>query len=388
VVVKRKKKIHIALLFGTRPEAIKLAPVIAELRKNPKQFQTTVVVTAQHREMLDQVLELMQIVPDLDLNLMQPKQTLAGLTAAALRGCEHVLAQCAPDLVMVQGDTATTLAGTMAAFYQKIPVGHVEAGLRTYDRANPFPEEVNRQMVSIMTDWHFAATQHASQNLLAEGIRRSKIFVTGNPVVDALDSVLQQKLLGAIPGLGLDPRKRRVVVVTAHRRENFGKPMIEICRALSTLAHRFPHVHFVFPVHRNPQVRKTVQTLLRSAPKNIHRIAPMSYQPFVQLLSHAELVLTDSGGIQEEAPALGVQALILRKVTERPEALAAGARLLPLAHDTIVHAVSQKILKGPKRLLRRSCPFGDGKAAERIVQALAWIYNQREKRPKPFRPRI
>ncbi len=388
MVIKRKKPIQVALLFGTRPEAIKLAPVIACLQQAPKQFRATVVVTAQHREMLDQVLDLMRIVPDLDLNLMRPKQTLAGLTAAALRGCEKVLEQCSPDLVVVQGDTATTLAGTMAAFYQKIPVGHVEAGLRTYDHANPFPEEVNRRMVSIMTDWHFAATAHAYHNLLAEGIERSRIFITGNPVVDALDSVLRQDLSGTIAGLGLDPGHERVVVVTAHRRENFGRPLIEICRALYTLARRFPQVHFVFPIHRNPQVRKIVQTLFRGAPGNLHRIAPMAYQPFIQLLSQAELVLTDSGGIQEEAPALGVPVLILREITERPEALAVGARLLPLAQDKIIHAVSKQLLQGPRHLQRRACPFGDGKAAERIVRAIAWIFGRRQQRPRPFRPRM
>jgi len=385
LAVKRKQPIQVMFLFGTRPEAIKLAPVITRLRQQPELFQTTVVVTAQHREMLDQVLEVMHITPDIDLNLMQPQQSLAGLTADVLRGCERILDRFQPDLVLVQGDTATTLAATLASFYQRVPVGHIEAGLRTYDHANPFPEEVNRQIVSVMAEWHFAATVLARQNLLAEGIPRTRIFITGNPVVDALYSVLETDFDFLQYGLSFDPYQQRNVVVTAHRRENFGKPLIEICRALKTLARRFSTVAFVFPIHRNPLVRKTVKTLLKDAPENLHCLSPLPYKPFINLLAQAELVLTDSGGIQEEAPALGVPALVLRKVTERPEALTVGARLIPLGRDAIIQTVSRRLERGFKQCKRKVCPFGDGRAAERIARAIAWMFGQQKQRPGNFK---
>lgn len=371
------KPLTVLCIFGTRPEAIKLAPVIRRLHAEPRRFKTVVAVTGQHREMLDQVLKLMDLRPDADLDLMRPGQTLSALTASALAGCSRLVRRYRPDLVLVQGDTSTTLAGSLAAFYQGVAVGHVEAGLRTYRLDNPFPEEANRRMVSLLAAWHFAATPWAAGNLRAEGVPASRIFVTGNPVVDALRSVQGHQYLAA----------RERVVVTAHRRENFGRPLAAICRALLLLARRHPRQEFVFPVHRNPMVRRTVRAVLRRPPANLKLVPPLPYADFIRLLSQARLVVTDSGGIQEEAPVFGVPALVLRRVTERPEALQAGARLLPLETEAIVRAVSAH-LRRPLAACRRpgACPFGDGRAAERIVAAIAWIGGMRKHRPRPFKP--
>lgn len=362
-------------IFGTRPEAIKLAPVIRRLRAEPRRFKTVVAVTGQHREMLDQVLRFMDLRPDADLDLMRTGQTLPALAASALEGCARLVRRFRPGLVLVQGDTSTTLAGALAAFYQGVAVGHVEAGLRTYCLDNPFPEEANRRMVSLLATWHFAATPWAAGNLLSEGVPAGRIFVTGNPVVDALRSVQTRPT----------PAPRGLVVVTAHRRENFGRPLAAVCRALRVLARRHPEEEFVFPVHRNPAVRRAVRAELRQPPANLKLVPPLPYAEFIRLLSQARLVVTDSGGIQEEAPVFGVPAFVLRRVTERPEALQAGARLLPLEQDAIVRAVSG-YLRRPSARRRRACPFGDGRAAERIVDAIAWIGGMKKRRPRPFRP--
>jgi len=374
------------MVFGTRPEAIKMAPVIKRLKAEPKIFRTIVAVTAQHREMLDQVLQTLQIIPDMDLGLMRPGQTLAGLTAQALSRLESVLHRVKPDMVMVQGDTSTTLAAALAAFYQGKAVGHIEAGLRSFDLANPFPEEANRRMVSMIADWHFAATPRAGRNLLNEGIRQERIFVTGNPVVDIMQEVFNPDF--AIKDyLSLDPALTSHVVITAHRRESFGQPLIEICSAVAELAEKFPATGFVFSIHRNPRVRCTVYKILKRIPGNLYLVAPLTYEVFINILARSRLALTDSGGIQEEASALGVKTLILRRVTERPEALEAGARLVPLSQKAIVSAVSKELrlprVKG-KRVL---CPFGDGHAADRIAQAVAWAWGRRSRRPRPFIPR-
>ena len=384
-IKKATHKKHIACVFGTRPEAIKMAPVVHALQAVPDVFRTTVTVTAQHREMLDQVLETFSLTPQVDLDLMRHNQTLAGLNAQALVGCETLFKKIKPDAVLVQGDTTTTLSAALAAFYLQIPVGHVEAGLRTFDPRNPFPEEINRRMVTTMAQWHFAATRNSYDNLLAEGISKSQIFITGTPVVDAIRSVLQADFDFTSQGMGFDPALKRIVLVTAHRRENFGKPLQAICRALFRLAHFFPDVIFVFPVHPNPMVRKTVNQLLGKAPANLKRITPMDYPAFINLLRHAELVLTDSGGIQEEAPALGVPALILRKKTERPEALKAGARLIALDEDTIVREVSDRLRKKVRGKAKISCPFGDGRAAARIVDVLLWHFKRKKTRPRDYK---
>ncbi|MEW6516356.1 MAG: UDP-N-acetylglucosamine 2-epimerase (non-hydrolyzing) [candidate division FCPU426 bacterium] len=373
----KRKRFKVLSIFGTRPEAIKLAPVIRRLQADPRRFDTVVAVTAQHREMLDQVLRLMGIRPQIDLDLMRAEQSLPTLTAAALAGCGRALAATKPDLVLVQGDTSSTLAGALAAFYQGVAVGHVEAGLRTYRMDNPFPEEANRRMVSLLATWHFAATPWAAKNLASEGVPSSRVFVTGNPVVDALHSVQGRERWAA----------RELVVVTAHRRENFGRPLAEICRAVLELARLHPRQEFVFPVHRNPNVRRTVRAVLRRPPANLKLVPPQPYADFIRLLAQARLVLTDSGGIQEEAPVFGVPALVVRRVTERPEALQAGARLLPLDREAIVKAAAAE-LRRPLASRRRTtaCPFGDGRAAERIVAAIEWIGGWRKQPPPPFRP--
>lgn len=378
------RPLHVLFIFGTRPEAIKLAPVITRMRQQPDAFRTTVAVTGQHREMLDQVLSLMKIRPDHDLGLMRAGQSLAGITSGALSGCERIVRRVRPNLVLVQGDTATTLAGALAGFYQHVPVGHVEAGLRTFDLQNPFPEEGNRRMVGLLADWHFAATPGAADNLLNEGVSRKRIFITGNPVVDALQSVLDPdfdpKQLGLKLRSALSP-----VIVTAHRRESFGRPLEEICRALKVLARRHPERDFIFPVHRNPTVRRAVRKVIPAPPGNLHCVAPLPYRAFVNLMSRAAVILTDSGGIQEEAPALGVPALILRQVTERPEALRAGAKLVRPVQQTIVRALGPYLRAGKRRKAPGTCPFGDGRAAERILQAIHWAWGRRPQRPRAFR---
>ncbi len=374
------------MVFGTRPEAIKMAPVIKRLKTEPKTFRTIVAVTAQHREMLDQVLQALQIIPDIDLGLMRPGQTLAGLTAQALSRLEGIVKRVKPDLVMVQGDTSTTLAGALAAFYQRVAVGHIEAGLRSFDPANPFPEEANRRMVSMIADWHFAATRRAGQNLLNEGIRKERIFVTGNPVVDVMQEACDPDF-EIRDYLRLDPALASYIVITAHRRESFGRPLREICRAVAELAKKNPAMGFIFSIHRNPMVHRTVHEILRRIPKNLYLVAPLSYEVFINILARSRLALTDSGGIQEEASALGVKTLILRRVTERPEALEAGARLVPLSRKAIVDAVSKELRTPLKKGRRFLCPFGDGHAAERIAQAVAWAWGRRSNRPRPFVPR-
>ncbi len=381
------RPLSVLFIFGTRPEAIKLAPVIARMRQKPDEFKTTVAVTAQHREMLDQVLSLMKIRPDFDLGLMRPGQSLAGITSGALLGCERIVRRVRPHIVLVQGDTSTTLAGALAAFYQHVPVGHVEAGLRTFDMQNPFPEEGNRRMVGLLANWHFAATAWAAGNLRAEGVPNTRIFITGNPVVDALRSVLDPDFDPRQLGVRLRS-KLAPVVVTAHRRESFGRPLEEICRALNHLARRHPERDFIFPVHRNPTVRRTVRQILKSPPTNLHCLAPLPYPAFINLLSRAAVVLTDSGGIQEEAPALGVPALVLRKVTERPEALRAGARLVPPGQQAIIRALGAHLRGTNQRGRPGTCPFGDGRAAERITQAVAWACGLRKQRPRSYKPPI
>ena len=316
----------LSLIFGTRPEAIKLAPVILALKANP-QFECHVCVTAQHREMLDQVLDVFEIKPDVDLNLMQPNQTLAGLTAKAITAIDAYLTDYKPDMVIVQGDTTTVFCAALCAFYHKIPVGHVEAGLRTGNKYSPFPEEANRVLATHLSTLHFAPTAKSKDNLIKEGIAPDKIFITGNTVIDALYLVLDKIKANppAIPELPEDLIKsnRPLVLITGHRRENFGEGFQNICQAIAHLADNYPQTDFVYPVHLNPNVRKPVFDLL-SKHKNIYLIEPVSYLPFVALMNRATIILTDSGGIQEEAPSLGKPVLVMRETTERPETVDAG----------------------------------------------------------------
>lgn len=367
----------ILLVFGTRPEAIKMAPLVKTLQAN-KAFEIKVCVTAQHRQMLDQVLELFNIHPDFDLNLMRPGQDLYDITSGVLLGLKPVLAQWRPDTVLVHGDTSTTFAASLAAFYQRIPVGHVEAGLRTGNLYSPWPEEANRKLTSVLAQWHFAPTVTSRTNLLREGIASSAIHVTGNTVIDALLQVrekivkspeLQQKLTKYFSFL--NPRMR-LILVTGHRRENFGDGFERICQALIRIARNHADVQVVFPVHLNPQVQVPVKRLLGDV-GNIYLIEPLDYLPFVYLMDKSMLILTDSGGIQEEAPSLGKPVLVMRDTTERPEAVeACGVKLVGTDVDKIV-TETEILLTDAKAYQTMSFshkPYGDGKACERIADAL------------------
>jgi UDP-N-acetylglucosamine 2-epimerase (non-hydrolysing) len=360
---------RILTVFGTRPEAIKLAPVILELRKHPGRFENRVCVTAQHREMLDQVLDWFRIEPDFDLDLMQPDQGLAEFASRALLRVSALLKEVKPHLVVVQGDTTTVMIAALSAFYQRIPVGHVEAGLRTRDRYNPFPEEINRRVAGTLATYHFAPTARAAEALRAEQVPEEKIFVTGNTVVDALLMTIRRPVR-----LDLDLRLegRRLIVVTAHRRESFGAPFESICWALRDLAERNAEVEIVYPVHLNPNVRDPVTRIL-AGQQRIRLLDPLRYEQFAHMMAQAHLILTDSGGIQEEATVLGKPTLVMRETTERPEAIEAGtARLVGTDRGRIV-AETERLLHSEEEyraLARAGSPFGDGRAAERIADIL------------------
>jgi UDP-N-acetylglucosamine 2-epimerase (non-hydrolysing) len=369
--------VRISIVFGTRPEAIKLAPLILALRREPA-VRCRVCVTAQHREMLDQVLQAFEITPEDDLDLMQPNQSLARLTATAIDAIDGYLRTEKPDVVIVQGDTTTTFSCALAAFYNDIPVAHVEAGLRTRDLKAPWPEEANRVLTSRLTALHFAPTETNKENLLEEGVSSEQIHVTGNTVIDALllarDKVRSQ--MPAIPelpsSLFRDDTQKPVVVITGHRRESFGAGLESMCLAIDTLARLFPDVHFVYPVHRNPNVRTAVEKILRPL-GNLHLIAPLDYLPFVALMDRAAFILTDSGGIQEEAPSLGKPVLVMRETTERPEAIQAGVvKLIGTRTDDIVRETSHLLTDGSacRAMSNVMNPYGDGTASERIVKIL------------------
>jgi UDP-N-acetylglucosamine 2-epimerase (non-hydrolysing) len=371
---------NLSFIFGTRPEAIKLAPVILAAKADPR-FKCKVCVTAQHREMLDQVLKVFKIKPDVDLNLMRPNQTLAGLTARAIRGIDTYLAQEKPDMIIVQGDTTTVFCAALCAFYHKIPIGHVEAGLRTGNKYSPFPEEANRVLATHLSTLHFAPTQKARQNLLQEGIAPERIFVTGNTVIDALflarDKI--KKKPPAIPQLckSILQSSQQLVLITGHRRENFGKGFQNICKAVKTLAQRFPETQFVYPVHLNPNVRKPVYSLLGNQ-ENIHLIEPLGYLPFVALMNRSTIILTDSGGVQEEAPSLGKPVLVMRDTTERPEAVDMGTVKLVGTNVNAIIDNAAKLLTDKKAysvMASAVNPYGDGRATERIVTTFLQFTN-------------
>ena len=368
--------LRVLSVFGTRPEAIKLAPVVKQLCKHPEQLENRVCVTAQHRAMLDQVLGLFDIQPDYDLNIMQTDQSLAEVTANVLTRLEAVLVKEEPDWVLVQGDTTTAMVGALSAFYHRVKVGHVEAGLRTWDKYHPFPEEINRRIADSISDLHFAPTETAKQNLLREGICDKNILVTGNTVIDALYWAAALPFdLETFKIDALNPRSNvRLILVTAHRRENFGEPLENICAALREIAEKYrDNVHIVYPVHLNPNVRGPVYLRLSDVP-NITLLPPLDYLPMVHFMKRAYLVLTDSGGIQEEAPGLGKPVLVLRNVTERPEAVEAGTvKVVGTDRERIV-AETVRLLENRaeyERMARAVNPYGDGRAAERIVEALS-----------------
>ena len=380
----------IMLVFGTRPEAIKMAPLVKAFEQRKEEFQTIVCVTGQHREMLDQVLQIFEITPDYDLNIMKQGQDLYDVTARVLLGMRDVLKEAQPDVVLVHGDTTTSTAAALAAFYQQIPVGHVEAGLRTHNIYSPWPEEMNRQITGRITTYNFSPTPLSRENLLKENVAEEKIIVTGNTVIDALywvvnnikeDATLQSSLADVLKRSGYDVARldggKKLVLITGHRRENFGDGFISMCRAIQTLTRRYPDVDFVYPMHLNPNVRKPIHEVFGedlSQLGNMFFIEPLEYLSFVYLMEKATIVLTDSGGIQEEAPGLGKPVLVMRDTTERPEALDAGTvKLVGTDFDKIVNSVSE-LLDDEEAYLRMSQavnPYGDGKACPRIVAHLA-----------------
>lgn len=358
----------ILIVFGTRPEAIKMAPVVKELGRRPDEFETKVCVTGQHREMLDQMLEVFDIQPGYDQDIMRPDQDLHDVSARILLGMRDVLRTEQPDLVLVHGDTSTSTFAALAAFYQQIPVGHVEAGLRTNNIYSPWPEEMNRQLNGRLCTWHFAPTEIARQNLLRENVDNAHIVVTGNTVIDALHWVVASGKAVA-PQFGRDEH-RRMVLITGHRRENLGDGMKHICQAINTLAEQFKDVDFVYPIHLNPNIRRAVHDIIDSSRSNVYLLEPLSYLEFVAMMQQSTLILTDSGGIQEEAPAFGKPVLVMRDTTERPEAIEAGtARLVGTDRSTIEQNVVL-LLTDPKEyntMAHAANPFGDGRAAERIA---------------------
>jgi UDP-N-acetylglucosamine 2-epimerase (non-hydrolysing) len=367
-------------VFGTRPEAIKMASVIKELEKHQDKIRSLVCVTAQHRQMLDQVLDLFQINPDVDLDLMEDNQTLPQITARAITALDDVLKKIKPDWVLVQGDTTTTMVASLVAFYRGVRIGHIEAGLRTYNKRAPFPEEINRRMTSVIADLHFAPTEKAKQNLLKEGVDEKRILVTGNTVIDALLMIVKRQSHSGVQekwncyfaeryGISFNNGKRQILV-TGHRRESFGKGFENICNALREIAHSYEDVEIVYPVHLNPNVQEPVRRILNNT-KRIHLIPPLDYEPFLYLMSKSYLILTDSGGIQEEAPCLGKPVLVTRETTERPEAVKAGtARLVGTDQNKII-SETKVLLSNKETYLAMSTaenPYGDGKAAARIVE--------------------
>lgn len=366
------EKLKVMTIFGTRPEAIKMAPVILELQKFSEQIETTVTVTAQHREMLDQVLTLFKIQPNFDLNIMSAEQTLFDITSRALLGLNSILAQVKPNIVLVHGDTTTTFTGALAAYYHQISVGHVEAGLRTKNKYSPFPEEMNRKLTGALTDLHFAPTTTAKNNLLAEGVDTEKIFVTGNTVIDALYKIVDAdfKFSGELEKFNHNDKK--IILVTTHRRENLGEPLRKVYKALKRIVEEFSDVEIIFPVHKNPKVREVVNAELGNLAQ-VNLIEPLDYQPFANLMNRATLILTDSGGIQEEAPALGKPVLVLRDTTERPEAVEAGTVKLIGTEMEKVYSAAKLLLTDNaeyKKMAAAKNPYGDGHAAERIVQTI------------------
>lgn len=366
-------KLKVMTVFGTRPEAIKMCPLVLEMRKHPDKIEPVVAVTAQHREMLDQVLHLFGITPDYDLNIMSAGQTLYDVTEKALRGLQKVLEEAKPDLVLVHGDTTTTFAGALAAFYAQIPVGHVEAGLRTGNKYSPFPEEMNRKLTGALADYHFAPTATSKANLLRENVPAEKITVTGNTVIDALKTTVKpdyrfdDENLHAVLESG-----KRLILMTTHRRENLGEPMRHVYKALCEVLRTHDDVEAIFPVHKNPKVRQIVNEELGHLPQ-VHLIEPLDYQPFANLMARVDIVLTDSGGIQEEAPALGKPVLVLRDTTERPEAVTAGTvKLVGTAYEDVLRETNL-LLDNPEHyraMAEAVNPYGDGEACARIVNRI------------------
>ena len=378
--------IKVMSVFGTRPEAIKMAPLVKELEKNPL-IESIVTVTAQHREMLDQVLEIFDIKPDYDLNIMQKGQTLADITTRALNGLDEVIKVAKPDIILVHGDTSTTFAGSLAAFYNQVKIGHVEAGLRTYDKYSPFPEEMNRKLTGAMTDLHFSPTISNKRNLLKENVSESTIYITGNTVIDALKTTVKKDYIFADKTLNsLDFENKKIILMTAHRRENLGKPLEDICTAAKNIIEKHPDAELVYPMHLNPKVRDTATGILGGMDR-VHLIEPLDVEELHNAMKRSYLVLTDSGGLQEEAPSLGKPVIVLRNETERPEAVEAGTDLMGGVDRENIEKLADMLLtdkKAYEKIAKTANPYGDGKASERIVQAILYFFGERKEKPEEF----
>lgn len=380
------KKIRVMSVFGTRPEAIKMAPLVKELEKS-EHIENLVCVTAQHREMLDQVLEIFDIKPDYDLNIMKDRQTLTGITTRVLEGMEGVLEEARPDIVLVHGDTSTTFVTALAAFYKQIPVGHVEAGLRTYNIYEPFPEEMNRKLAGAIATLHFSPTPLAKNNLLKEAVDEDAIYITGNTVIDALKTTIHEDYHFTVDILNqIDFKNKRVITMTAHRRENLGEPLRNICEAVREIANEFADVEVVYAVHKNPAVRDVAYEILGDV-KNVHLIEPLDLKDMHNLMQRSYLVLTDSGGLQEEVPSMGKPVLVLRNVTERPEGIEAGTLKLAGVEKDTIYSLTHELLTNEniyKQMAQAKNPFGDGEASRRIVEAILSYFKENMPRPKDY----
>ena len=375
--------IKVMTIFGTRPEAIKMAPLVLELQKHPEHFESIVTVTAQHRQMLDQVLDIFKIKPDHDLNIMKDRQTLIDVTTRGLEGLDKVMKEVKPDIVLVHGDTTTTFVASLAAYYNQIVVGHVEAGLRTWNKYSPFPEEMNRQLTGVMADLHFAPTSKSAANLLQENKAEENIFITGNTAIDALKTTVKETYQhDVLDQLGND----RLILMTAHRRENLGEPMRNMFRAIKRIVDEQQDVQVVYPVHLNPVVRELADEVLGNDPR-IHLIEPLDVIDFHNFASRAYLILTDSGGVQEEAPSLGVPVLVLRDTTERPEGIEAGTLKLAGNEEQPIYQMATELLtdrEAYEKMAKASNPYGDGQASERICEAIRFYFKQTTERPEQY----
>lgn len=377
------RPIKVMTIFGTRPEAIKMAPLVLELQKHPEHFESIVTVTAQHRQMLDQVLEIFKVKPDYDLNIMKNRQTLIDVTTRGLEGLDRVMKEVKPDIVLVHGDTATTFIASLAAFYNQIAIGHVEAGLRTWNKYSPYPEEMNRQLTGVMADLHFSPTNQAESNLLKENKDKDTIFVTGNTAIDALKTTVKDQYRHEVlDKLGND----RLVLMTAHRRENLGEPMRNMFRAIKRLVQEQSDIQVVYPVHLNPAVREVADEILGNDPR-VHLIEPLDVIDFHNFAARAHLILTDSGGVQEEAPSLGVPVLVLRDTTERPEGIDAGTLKLAGVEEETIYQLAYELLTDKaehEKMAKSSNPYGDGQASRRICEAISYYFKQTDKKPDRF----
>ena len=378
------KRIKVLSVFGTRPEAIKMAPLVKELENRADKFESFVAVTAQHRQMLDQVLEIFNIEPDFDLNIMKDRQTLKDVTTRSLEGLDGVIKELKPDIVLVHGDTTTTFSASLAAFYNQSAVGHVEAGLRTWNKYSPFPEEMNRQLTGVIADLHFSPTEKAAWNLINEDKKKENIFITGNTAIDALKTTVKKKYQhAALDKLGDD----RLILLTAHRRENLGQPMRNMFRAIKRIVNEQPDIQVIYPVHLNPMVRNIADEELGND-QRIHLIEPLNVIDFHNFANRAHLILTDSGGVQEEAPSLGVPVLVLRDTTERPEGIESGTLKLAGTEEETIYRLAMELLTDPeeyKKMAHAINPYGDGEASKRIADAILYCFKMRNERPEPFR---